>query len=113
MPQGAPRVVITDDGYEPRDLEIRVGERVTFVNRGTVPHSAKDESGGDIDVSPQPGSTAHDGSEINRASHKGFASHALFPDEPQAIVFPVVRKYEFYCAFHADMRGTLTVVDGS
>lgn len=106
------RVVITDDGYQPRELTVPVGSEVTFVNRSTdSPHTAKDETPGPVDHSPQPGPTQHDGSEVNRASHKGFATHALFPDEAQRVVFPVVDAYDFHCAFHSEMTGRIKVVE--
>jgi plastocyanin len=108
---GPPQVVITDRGYDPAELTIEVGERVRFVNRAKErPHSAKDESGGDVDVSPQPGATMHDGSEVNRATRKGFATHSLFPSEWQFVVFPVVGTYEYTSAFDPDFEGTIEVV---
>jgi plastocyanin len=107
-----PTVVLTDEGYEPADLEVPVGSEVRFVNRAKQSvHSAKDSTPGPVDPSPKPGSSAHDGSEVNRASHKGFATHALFPNETQRVRFPVADVYEYYCSFHADMKGRIVVVE--
>lgn len=110
---GPPTVVITKQGYSPAELQIDAGDRVVFVNRaGPGPHLAQDESGGDIEVSPQPGPTRHDGSEVNRASERGFVTHVLFPEEAQTVVFPVARTYRFYCGFDPKMRGTIEVRGG-
>jgi plastocyanin len=106
-----PAVVrIGESSFTPRDLTVTVGERVTFVNRSQSPRSARDDSGGPIDVSPQPGPTKHDGSEVNRATRKGFATHALFSGERQAILFTVPAKYNYYSAF-GDLSGTIEVVE--
>lgn len=109
--KGPYTVVITDKGYEPRDLQVPVGARVKFVNRSkTSPHTAKDIRRGDVEFSPQPGPTKHDGSEVNRANRIGFATHALFPAEAQTVVFPVAQSYSYLCAFHGDtMTGTIEV----
>jgi plastocyanin len=104
-------VWITDRGYLPKRLTIEVGDRVTFENRSKrLPHSAQDESRGDIDPSPESkGATDHSGKDINYASMKGFATHSLFPGEPQTVVFKAPRTYYYYCTFHASLRGVLAV----
>jgi plastocyanin len=109
---GPIRVVITDKGYEPRDLTVSAGDEVRFVNRSLQSsHTAKDSTPGPVDHSPQPGPTDHDGSEVARASHAGFATHALFPKEVQRVVFPVADEYEYYCALHPSMTGRIEVVE--
>jgi len=109
---GPLRVVITDAGYEPSELTVPVGGQVTFVNRsGGLPHSAKDDTPGPVDHSPQPGSTKHDGSEVNHGTSKGFATHALFDNEAQKVIFDAPGKYEYHCSFHPDMSGTIEVVE--
>jgi plastocyanin len=108
---GPARVVITEDGYDPATLRIAPGTRVTFVNRSKErSQSAMDDPTGMLDVSPQPGATAHDGSEVNRASRKGFTTHALFPGEWQAVIFPVAGRYEYTSAFDSSLAGTIEVV---
>jgi plastocyanin len=108
--RGPATVEITDDGYEPDHLEIEVGDRVVFVNRmEQTAGSAQDESGGPIDVSPQPGPTRHDGSEIAHATRRGFATHSLFPDERQTVVFEAARRYDYTSTFDSRMRGTIVV----
>lgn len=103
-------IVITDYKYEPEVLEIEVGDRVTFVNHSKkTGHSANSEYGVDIDPSPGRGPTDHSGKDINYAGPKGFATHALFPDEPQTIVFRVARQYDYFCSFHLQMNGTIKV----
>jgi plastocyanin len=104
-------IVITNYKYDPEVLEIEVGDRVTFVNRskGGVGHSANSEYGVDIDPSPGPGPTDHSGKDINYAGPNGFATHALFTDEPQTIVFRVARQYDYFCSFHLQMNGTIKV----
>jgi plastocyanin len=105
------RVVITDRGYRPRRLRIGVGDRVTFVNSSRkLPHSAQDESRGDIDSAPGDGPTDHSGKAVARASKRGFATHSLFPQEPQTVVFPVRRRYAYYCTFHSELNGSIDVV---
>jgi plastocyanin len=108
--EGPVTVVITDEGYQPSELTIEAGDRVTFVNRSKErPGSAKDDPTGDVEVSPQPGPTAHDGSEVNRASRKGFATHSLFRGERQTVIFPIPMTYEYSSAFNPDLKGTITV----
>jgi plastocyanin len=110
-PEGPPVVTITEKGYDPDRLEIEVGDRVVFVNRSKVhPESAKDDPTGDVDVSPQKGPTAHDGSEVNRATKKGFATHSLFPGERQTVIFTVPRTYRYSSAFNTGFKGTIEVV---
>lgn len=106
------RVVITDNRYEPRKLTVAAGSEVAFVNRApSSAHTAKDDEPGPVDHSPQPGPTKHDGSEVNRASRAGFATHALFPKETQRVIFPVTGVYEYHCAFHPEMTGRIEVVE--
>jgi len=38
LPAGTPAVTITSSGVSPRQIEINVGQRVTFVNNDTVSH---------------------------------------------------------------------------
>ncbi len=106
-------VRVTDDGYHPRRLRIRAGDRISFVNRTKtgLPHSAQDERRGDIDPSPGEGPTDHSGKDVNYAYKRGFATHSLFPGEAQTIVFRVPQRYEYYCTFHGDrMRGVVEVL---
>lgn len=110
-PSGPTEVMIRDASYTPSDLTVTVGERVTFVNRSQSPRSAKDDSRGVIDVSPQPGPTKHDGSEVNRATRNGFATHALFHKERQTVIFTVPMTYEYQSAFGGDFTGRITVVE--
>ena len=104
-------ITIGNDGYSPWRLQVPVGSRVTFLNVSDSPQSAKDDPSGTIDVSPRPGPTNHDGSEVNRATKKGFATHALFTGERQTVIFPVARKYTYYSAFDEDLIGTIKVVE--
>jgi plastocyanin len=106
-----PTIVMTDNVYTPDNLQIEVGDVVTFVNRGKQgTHSANAEYGVDIDPSPGSGATDHSGKDVNHAWRKGFATHALFPDEEQRVVFHVARRYDYFCSFHTEMRGTIEVV---
>jgi hypothetical protein len=104
-------ITVGNDGYSPWRLRVPVDSRVTFLNVSDSPQSAKDDPSGTIDVSPRPGPTNHDGSEVNRATKKGFATHALFTGERQTIVFPVARTYTYHSAFDEDKIGTIKVVD--
>jgi plastocyanin len=107
---GTLRVVVTADGFGPEELVVPPGAEVTFVNEDPrLAHSAKHDPQGVIEGSPQPGKTRHDGSEVNRASRAGFATHSLYPGEAQRVVFPVARRYEYHCTIYPDMRGTIVV----
>jgi plastocyanin len=103
-------VEITDAGYEPSTLEVEVGDRVKFVNRSDRPGSAKDDPLGRIEVSPQPGTTKHDGSEVAHATRHGFATHSLFRGEHQFVVFEVPKTYSYQSAFYPNLKGTIKVV---
>jgi len=110
--EGPHEIVATDFKYEPANLKIAVGDRVSFVNRSDgKPHSANAEYGVDIDPSPGEGPTDHSGKDINHAWQRGFATHALFTEEAQTVVFHVARKYEYVCSFYPEMKGTIEVVE--
>lgn len=107
-------VEITDSGYEPAHLRIEVGDHVTFVNRAKeAPQSAKDIRRGYVDPSPGDGPTDHSGVAIATAYKRGFSTHALFPGEPQTVVFGVAQRYVYTSSFNEDMRGVIEVVEAA
>ncbi len=111
-PSSGPRHVVWTmrDEYLPRTLTIEAGDRIAFENRSKFPHTAKDDRRGYIDPSPGSDATDHSGADVNYASAKGFATHALLPGEAQIVVFRVARTYRYHCSFHPDMKGVVKVV---
>jgi plastocyanin len=105
-----PTIVMSNFKYEPEYLQIEVGDRVTFVNHTSKPHSANSEYGVDLDPSPGKGPTDHSGKDVNHAWKNGFVTHSLFEDEPQTVVFHVARKYSYVCSFFPEMHGVIEVV---
>lgn len=78
-------VEIRDFDYFPRDLTVRAGTTVTWVNRDAAPHTATDEDG-----------EAWDTGRLD----KGESASLTF-DEPGT--------YPYFCTFHPYMKATLTV----
>jgi plastocyanin len=77
-------VTIENVQFNPAVLTIRVGERVTWVNKDLFPHTA----------------TADD---------KSFDSHGIAPSASWTFVAVKPGTYFYTCAFHPTMKGTLKV----
>jgi plastocyanin len=77
-------VVIEDFAFKPGDLEIAAGTTVTFTNKDEFAHTA----------------TAKD---------KSFDSGSLDPDATFEHTFETAGTFEFLCAIHNSMTGTITV----
>jgi len=113
--QASPRdtahvVRITDDGFSPAALRVAVGDRVTFVNRSKEQyHTAVADPRSVIEPTPEPGPADHSGKDVNHAHRRGFATHVLFPGEPQTIVFHARREFRYLCTFHPRMKGVVDV----
>jgi plastocyanin len=75
-------VSIYDNGYSPNDLELAAGRAVRFVNDGATKHTA----------------SADDGS---------WGTGTLNPGENFSRYFQDEGEYDFHCAYHSSMTGTL------
>jgi plastocyanin len=84
--KGANQVVIDNFRFEPRQLTVAAGTRVTWVNRDDVPHTA-----------------------TSMARPKVFDSKALDTDQQFSHVFTTPGRYEYFCAVHPHMRGEIVV----
>lgn len=77
-------VSIMDSGYSPDELEMDAGRAVRFVNDGDTKHTA----------------SADDGS---------WGTGTLNPGENFTRYFDEADSYDFHCAYHSSMTGTLSV----
>ena len=84
--QAAPvTVTISNYTFGPAKLVVHPGDKVTWVNQDSMPHTA----------------TALDG--------KSFDSGALDPGGNWSFVFSKAGQYEYHCSLHPDMLGTVVV----
>jgi len=79
------RVVIERFAFRPRELELRVGDQVEWINLDLAPHTASAGDGG------------WDSGELGR--------EAIFRQR-----FTAPGRVDYFCAFHPMMRGAVTVV---
>jgi plastocyanin len=83
----APRahvVLMKDIGFQPTELSVSRGDTIVWKNEDFVPHTA----------------TARDGSWDSKAIN-GDSSWRYVANEPG--------RHDYYCVFHPNMRGTITV----
>lgn len=78
-------VEIRNFDYLPRDLTIKAGARVTWINRDGAPHSATDEE-----------------AEI-------WDTGLLNKDQSATLAFDTPGAFKYYCFIHPDMKALLTV----
>jgi plastocyanin len=83
--QAATQVTIADVKYSPETIEIKKGDTVAWINNDLTPHTV----------------TSQNGSELNSGSIEAGSSwnHTF----QQTGTFP------YYCTFHTEMKGTVTV----
>jgi plastocyanin len=83
---GAKTFVVTMQitGFEPQNLTVASGDRVTWVNQDLFPHTA----------------TADD---------KAFDSHSIAPADTWTFVAGKPGTYTYTCIFHPNMKGTIKV----
>lgn len=83
---GASQVTVDISGFDflPRDLTIRAGTSVTWVNHDLAPHDATDVGG-------------------------GWATAMLNPEQAGTLTFDSPGAYEYLCSIHPAMTATLTV----
>jgi len=77
---------IVDFRFEPEELTVAAGDRITWRNRDVVPHTA----------------TARD---------KSWDSGNLNRDEEWSIVAPAAGVLDYICAYHPSMKGRITISD--
>ena len=78
-------VIINDLAFQPRDLAVRVGETVTWVNREKPPHTTASKS------------------------TKEWESPILETGGRFQHTFDKAETYDYWCTIHPDMLGTVTV----
>ena len=77
-------ITIKDFQFSPRNLEIPLGSKVTWINKDEEPHKV---------------------AQINAA----FTSQPLETDEVFSYEFRTAGKYEYFCTIHPRMTGTIVV----
>ena len=91
-PQAGPaktnRVKIVDFKYEPADVEVKVGSKVTFVNDDTAAHTA-----------------------TSKASPPVFDTGSVIRGGSKSVVAKKAGDFAYYCAFHPFMKAKLRVVE--
>jgi plastocyanin len=80
-------VTMKDFAFDPKDVEGKVGQKVTWTNEDDAPHNAVAQNGGDL--------------KTETFEKGGSASYTL--DEPGTI--------EYICTVHPQMTGTITVTE--
>jgi plastocyanin len=80
------RVTIDQFAYNPRELTVTAGTRVTWVNRDDVPHTV-----------------------TSVEKPRRFGSGTLDTDDQFAHVFTTPGTYEYYCAVHPKMTAKVIV----
>jgi plastocyanin len=80
------QVVIDNFRFSPRTLTVPAGTKVTWINRDDVPHTA-----------------------TSTARPRAFDSKTLDTDDSFAHVFASPGTYDYFCAVHPHMTGTILV----
>jgi plastocyanin len=70
--------------FEPKDLTVAVGTKVTWVNDDQIPHTVAE-------------------------THKVFRSAALDTNDSFSWVFNTPGEYDYFCALHPQMIGKIVV----
>ena len=82
---GSATVTINDFPFSPASISVHPGDRVTWNNQDSEPHTA----------------TARDG--------KSFDTGAIDPGVSVSLVFPKRGEFVYHCAIHPEMVGTVEV----
>jgi plastocyanin len=80
------QVVIDNFRFEPRELTVAAGAKVTWVNRDDVPHTA-----------------------TSTAKPRSFDSKTLDTDQQFSHVFKTPGTFEYFCIVHPHMKGKVIV----
>jgi plastocyanin len=89
MPQHAAeekQITIDNFSFDPPELTVPAGTRVTWLNRDDVPHTA-----------------------TSTTKPRAFDSGTLDTDQKYSFVFTTAGVYEYFCAVHPKMTGRITV----
>jgi len=78
------KVDIKEFMFGPKDLNVAVGTKVTWVNDDEIPHTVAE-------------------------THKLFRSGALDTGDSYSWVFNTPGEYEYFCALHPQMLGNIVV----
>jgi len=78
------KIDIKEFMFGPKDLNVAVGTKVTWVNDDEIPHTVAE-------------------------SHKVFRSGALDTGDSYFWVFDTPGEYEYFCALHPQMLGKIVV----
>ncbi len=87
--QSAAAVMIQDFRFNPVVLTVAVGTVVTWTNRDPVPHTATSRTTGTFDTGP------------------------IEQNQAKSVTLTEVGTFDYFCAIHPDMRGTITVTSSS
>jgi plastocyanin len=82
----AKEIVIDNFTFDPPELTVPVGTRVTWVNHDDVPHTA-----------------------THSTKPRTFESGTLDTDQKYSFVFTKAGVYDYFCAVHPKMTGRITV----
>jgi plastocyanin len=86
---GAPgEVTIQDFAFAPGDLEVSVGDTVTWTNLDSTSHTVTDDTG-------------------------AFASGSIAGEATFEFTFEAAGEFAYHCDFHPGMTGTVTVSEGA
>ena len=83
--QSAVAVLIQGFSFEPSTLTVAVGTAVTWTNHDAEPHTATSRTAGVFDTGPLP------------------------QNQSEAVVFNEAGTFNYFCAIHPDMEGTIIV----
>jgi plastocyanin len=86
-PGGAVRIRMVDFAFDPEDVDVRVGQTITWVNEDDAPHNAVERAGDTLRTD-----TIEKGGEVT-----------FTPEEAGTI--------DYICTIHPNMTGTLTVAE--
>ncbi|MGI8903904.1 MAG: cupredoxin domain-containing protein [Solirubrobacteraceae bacterium] len=81
---GSVQVPISMYDFKPPKLTVKVGTRITWMNRDSTAHTATGDNG-------------------------GFDTGTIAPHQSKTVVFKRAGTFAYHCAFHAFMTGTITV----
>jgi amicyanin len=80
----SPAVHIDNFAFSPQEITVAPGATVTWVNRDDIPHNVV-------------------------ASNKAFRSKVMDTDQQYSFTFSTPGTYEYFCALHPHMKGTVIV----
>jgi plastocyanin len=99
-PSGKATVVITDGAYIPARVRIRVGERVTWINRDEAPNTVESGGAGFFEV---------DRDKLD--ARNVFDLHTFQQGEAESLEFDTPGAYKYHSSLNGDMEGVVEVVE--